>query len=671
MRWEIHLLSLINPAEESKESFEETFDRQNAEQTNTEETTTDDYDWEYLSEPEEEDISVGATRHVSSFAETVSTNERVIELKAALEAEFPVGKTFADKDIARLEMQSFSKANNIPFETFKSDKSYIKMIFKHFDKYRAAKKGEDEEDIGTGEGLEVLRNDPIEPLEEQGARHSYMFLNSEDQELAISLMRAGTTPSETLKCVVIDATYKNNSHKMVLLNFVVAGTLRSKEKPKQLVTVPIAGCWMDRETGDRYRWSMNCFREILWPVGESTGNLPKCFVTDNDEALLGAIKSVFPERNLMEMEVKSFMAIIKQMALTCATKSEFLVAKDAYEAFVSTKGMCVKGGAQTMIKYLHHMMVKKQFWVGYYVNNLMHMGNRTSNRVESTHANIKRSNNTSSGSMAVVTEKIDLWIKKREDYRNLQSIKESVSQRPVFLEHDIADQLSLIRLNVSSFAFESIKNELIEMKASEENPNHVSHVRSGENCLFATVAEVSAELGKDSAPESGSQQESVDLLKDMDALILKYSTDRLDTALAPEIVEIQKGRPKGTKRNKLGVEHEDEKICIEQKNSKKIKQEQKKVENDKSQKNKPSLRKPSTTAVNKLKSKYKPSEVVTRNSDNSNLFKMLDSQYADDVLGLVNPIPNGNCGIRAVSAAVFGHEEAWIQVKKMMLATFQ
>ena len=55
----------------------------------------------------------------------------------------------------------------------------------------------------------------------------------------------------------------------------------------------------------------------------------------------------------MEMEVKSFMAIIKQMALTCATKREFLLAKDAYEAFVSTKGMCVKGGAQTMIKYLH------------------------------------------------------------------------------------------------------------------------------------------------------------------------------------------------------------------------------------------------------------------------------------------------------------------------------
>ncbi|KAG2209284.1 hypothetical protein INT47_005576 [Mucor saturninus] len=55
------LLSVINPAEEPKDSFEETFDRQNAEHTNTEETTTDDYDWECLIEPGEEDISVEAT----------------------------------------------------------------------------------------------------------------------------------------------------------------------------------------------------------------------------------------------------------------------------------------------------------------------------------------------------------------------------------------------------------------------------------------------------------------------------------------------------------------------------------------------------------------------------------------------------------------------------------
>lgn len=47
------------------------------------------------------------------------------------------------------------------------------------------------------------------------------------------------------------------------------------------------------------------------------------------------------------------MAIIKQMALKCTTKDEFLLAKNEYETFVSAKGKCVQGGAQTMIKYLH------------------------------------------------------------------------------------------------------------------------------------------------------------------------------------------------------------------------------------------------------------------------------------------------------------------------------
>ncbi|KAG2214023.1 hypothetical protein INT47_001294 [Mucor saturninus] len=149
------LLSVINPVEEIKDSFEDAFDRQVYEQSNTDEkVTVEEYDWECLSEPEMEDISVKATRHVPSFAETVSVNERVANAKAIFEAEFPVGKAFADKEIARLEIQYFSKANNIPFETFKCDKSYIKMVCKHFGKYRTAKKGEDEKDAVNDDELE-------------------------------------------------------------------------------------------------------------------------------------------------------------------------------------------------------------------------------------------------------------------------------------------------------------------------------------------------------------------------------------------------------------------------------------------------------------------------------------------------------------------------------------
>ncbi|KAG2206101.1 hypothetical protein INT47_003750 [Mucor saturninus] len=66
----------------------------------------------------------------------------------------------------------------------------------------------------------------------------------------------------------------------------------------------------------------------------------------------------------------------------------------------------------------------------------------------------------------------------------------------------------------------------------------------------------------------------------------------------------------------------------------------------------------------------KPSTVVTREVDYSGLFRLLEDAKVNDVLGFVNPHPDGNCGYRVVSLAVFDNEIAWIQVKKMMLATF-
>jgi hypothetical protein len=69
-----------------------------------------------------------------------------------------------------------------------------------------------------------------------------------------------------------------------------------------LASIPIANCWMDNETAGRYEWALNCFRSIVWPKdlldnSEVPLQLPKCFVTDKDMALKGALKTVFPESN--------------------------------------------------------------------------------------------------------------------------------------------------------------------------------------------------------------------------------------------------------------------------------------------------------------------------------------------------------------------------------------
>lgn len=98
--------------------------------------------------------------------------------------------------------------------------------------------------------------------------------------------------------VVLDCTYKMNSHSMVLLNIVIAGTVLAKEERNQLVTVPVAGCWMDHEKEANYNWALSQFREIVWPSG-SSWELPHVFVTDNDKALRNAIKVIFPESSTL------------------------------------------------------------------------------------------------------------------------------------------------------------------------------------------------------------------------------------------------------------------------------------------------------------------------------------------------------------------------------------
>lgn len=60
---------------------------------------------------------------------------------------------------------------------------------------------------------------------------------------------------ELPECIVVDATYKTNSHTMVLLNFEITSNLCSRETPEQLTTIPVAGCWLDRETSAQYEWA--------------------------------------------------------------------------------------------------------------------------------------------------------------------------------------------------------------------------------------------------------------------------------------------------------------------------------------------------------------------------------------------------------------------------------
>lgn len=65
----------------------------------------------------------------------------------------------------------------------------------------------------------------------------------------------------------------------------------------------------------------------------------------------------------------------------------------------------------------------------------------------------------------------------------MQSVKEAVSEKTIFVQDDIVNKLSLIKLNVTNFAFESIKSELIGLMLSNSDSTHESQVKPGERCL--------------------------------------------------------------------------------------------------------------------------------------------------------------------------------------------
>ena len=97
------------------------------------------------------------------------------------------------------------------------------------------------------------------------------------------------------ECLVVDATYKTNSHKMVLINFVIAGTVCGKERREQLIsTIPIAGCWISQEKEENYTWALKQLRDIVWNTVDAD-KLPSVFVTDNDRALRNGLATIFPE----------------------------------------------------------------------------------------------------------------------------------------------------------------------------------------------------------------------------------------------------------------------------------------------------------------------------------------------------------------------------------------
>jgi hypothetical protein len=86
--------------------------------------------------------------------------------------------------------------------------------------------------------------------------------------------------------VVMDATYQTNKERMPLINILVVSNLGTT----RLHNLLVASAVVVNEKRESYDWVLETLKKTVFPAG-NVG----LFVTDNEKALIGAIRASFPD----------------------------------------------------------------------------------------------------------------------------------------------------------------------------------------------------------------------------------------------------------------------------------------------------------------------------------------------------------------------------------------
>ncbi|KAI9468449.1 MAG: hypothetical protein EXX96DRAFT_105901 [Benjaminiella poitrasii] len=105
-------------------------------------------------------------------------------------------------------------------------------------------------------------------------------------------------------------------------------------------------------------------------------------------------------------------------------------------------------------------------WANYLVHNRCHFGNRSTNRVESSHGAFKKQITSSSNTTKITTDKINQWFKRRNEESDFLTVKESLSCLANIKKQSlIYEKLKVLVGKVYTFAIKAIFNELILLKS--------------------------------------------------------------------------------------------------------------------------------------------------------------------------------------------------------------
>ncbi|KAL7221792.1 hypothetical protein ACSBR1_023688 [Camellia fascicularis] len=256
------------------------------------------------------------------------------------------------------------------------------------------------------------------------------------------------------KVLLMDCTHKTNRYRLPLLEIVgVTSTC---------MTFSVAFAYLHYEKEDNYTWALGMLRSVM---DENT--LPSVIVTDRELALMNAICTVFPAtKNLL-----CRWHIGKNVLANCKMMFE---TKDKWEMFIMSWNMLVMSSSEevymqlsllhsefsTYQDALHYVTTSwldtyKSKFVAAWADTFMHFGNSTTNRVESSHAKLKRYLGLSQGNFESNWTRIHNLLELQHS-----EIKSSFEKSKIVVQHDFKPaQFKELRGNVSITALEIILAE--------------------------------------------------------------------------------------------------------------------------------------------------------------------------------------------------------------------
>ncbi|KAH1220655.1 Protein FAR1-RELATED SEQUENCE 6 [Glycine max] len=209
----------------------------------------------------------------------------------------------------------------------------------------------------------------------------------------------------------IDSTYKTNRYRLPLLDFVgVTPTA---------MTFSAGFAYLEAERVNNIVWALERFRGLFL----RHDRLPLVIVTDRDLALMNAVKTVFPEStNLLcrfhidkNVKAKCKSLIGEKNAwdyvmdnwgtlVDCPSEYEFHESYQKFQVACSPWPMFVDYVNDTWI------IPHKEKFITAWTNKVMHLGNTTTNRVESAHWALKRVLQNSVGDLCSVWDAMNNMI---------------------------------------------------------------------------------------------------------------------------------------------------------------------------------------------------------------------------------------------------------------------